>query len=162
MEATLVVVAGRANKDTVALQLPTVIGRSQDATLSVAHRTISRRHCEVFEVEGLLMIRDLGSLNGTVVDGQRIAEAPLCPDDEFSIGPLTFRAQYEYNGDRSNVPAVKLADDQKRRSNVDAKKQLPDFPTVEGSPRSDSAGAPVEDEAEELTEAEDRESGGRQ
>ena len=157
MEAKLVVVAGKANKDTVTLQLPSVIGRSREATLSVAHPTISRRHCEVFEVEGLLMIRDLGSLNGTLVGAQRIREAPLCPDDEFTIGPLTFRAQYEYHGDPSSVPAVKLAGKEKQQPKVDAKEQLPDFKTVERTPRSNSADAPGEDEVEELTESEDPE-----
>ncbi len=94
MEAKLIVVGGKASKAKIALKLPTVIGRSREAGLTIAHPMISRRHCEVFEADGLLMVRDLGSLNGTVVGGQRVKESPLPPDAEFTVGPLTFRAEY--------------------------------------------------------------------
>ena len=83
-----------------------MIGRSREADLTIAHPMISRRHCEVFEVDGLLMVRDLGSLNGTLVGGQRVKQSPLPPDAEFTVGPLTFRAQYNYAGDRHALPAA--------------------------------------------------------
>ena len=51
------------------------------------------------------MLRDLGSLNGTMVGGRRVKEAPLPPQAEFTIGPLTFRAEYQYEGDLSKLPA---------------------------------------------------------
>ena len=107
----MIVVGGKATKGKIDLKLPTLIGRSREAQLTVAHPMISRRHCEIYEVDGLLMIRDLGSLNGTVVGGQRISESPLCPDNEFTVGPLTFRAEYEYDGDLSAVPAPKVVED---------------------------------------------------
>jgi pSer/pThr/pTyr-binding forkhead associated (FHA) protein len=56
---------------------------------------VSRRHCEIFESGGFLKIRDLGSLNGTFVRKQQIQEAELHPNDEITIGPLTFRVEYE-------------------------------------------------------------------
>jgi pSer/pThr/pTyr-binding forkhead associated (FHA) protein len=105
MEARLTVVSGKTNKKTIALTPPTKIGRSRDADLTVPHPMISRRHCEVFETDGLLMLRDLGSLNGTMVGGRRVKEAPLPPQAEFTIGPLTFRAEYQYEGDLSKLPA---------------------------------------------------------
>lgn len=108
MEAKLIVVGGKANRDTVTLKLPAVIGRSRDADLTVAHPMISRRHCQVFEVDGLMMIRDLGSLNGTVVEGQRVTRAAVRPQDEVTVGPLTFRAQYEYHGDLDSVPPPEI------------------------------------------------------
>ena len=66
MDAKLVIVGGKANKGPISLKLPTVIGRSREADLTVAHPMISRQHCRLFEVDGLLKIRDLGSLNGHV------------------------------------------------------------------------------------------------
>jgi len=131
MEAKLIVVSGKANKGEVALNLPTVIGRSRDVKLTVAHPMISRQHCEVYEVDGLLMIRDLGSLNGTVVKGQRISEAPLCPGDELTVGPLTFRAEYEYEGDLDSVPPAKLAEE--TTPLVPGAAEVPDFSFVEAS-----------------------------
>ncbi len=104
VQAKLTVVDGKASKRTVALRLPTTIGRSRDADLTVAHPQISRKHCELIESDGLVIIRDMGSLNGTYVDCKRIKEAPLPPDATFTIGPLTFRVQYELDGNRGPLP----------------------------------------------------------
>lgn len=106
MEVRLTIVGGKANRKVVTVQLPAVIGRSREADLTIAHPMVSRRHCELFEVQGLLRIRDLGSLNGTLVAGKEITEAPLRPNDEFSIGPLTFRVEYEYGGDVTVVAPI--------------------------------------------------------
>jgi hypothetical protein len=110
MQAKLIVVGGKASKREVLLKLPSTIGRSREADLTVAHPMVSRKHCEAYEVGGLLMIRDLGSLNGTYVGGKRIREAPLPPNREFTVGPLTFRARYEYSGDLNHLPPVVLAE----------------------------------------------------
>ncbi len=98
MDAKLVIIGGKASKGPISLKLPTTIGRSREAGLTVAHPMISRQHCELFEVEGLLRIRDLGSLNGTFVGQEKIAEADLYPQSQFTVGPLTFRVEYEYTG----------------------------------------------------------------
>ena len=139
MKAKLIVVGGKATKRSISLTLPTVVGRSQQADLTVGHRTISRRHAELFEKAGLLMIRDLGSLNGTIVDGQRIKEAPLPPGAEFTIGPLTFQVQYEYKSEQSDVPPRPLA---KKAGNngatVAAATDLPDFEPVEEEPTKEA------------------------
>ena len=107
MQVRLVVVAGTTNTSSVELhKFPTIIGRSREAGLTVAHPLISRRHCEISENDGLLMIRDLGSLNGTHLGGARIREAAISPNAEFTVGPLTFRAEYDYDGDLTELPPV--------------------------------------------------------
>ncbi|MCE5303553.1 MAG: FHA domain-containing protein [Planctomycetaceae bacterium] len=111
MKAFLLVVGGKASKKKIGLKLPLVIGRGRDAGLKIGHPMVSRHHCELFETDGLLMVRDCGSLNGTLIDGRRIKESPLLPDAEFTIGPLTFRAEYDYAGDRQKLPAAVPADD---------------------------------------------------
>lgn len=96
MEAKLIVVGGKANKAEVPLSLPATIGRGRDAHLTVAHPTVSRRHCLVYELDGVLMVQDKGSLNGTFIDGERVdADRILRPGQTLTIGPLTFRAEYE-------------------------------------------------------------------
>ncbi len=152
MEAKLLVVGGKASKGSISLKLPTVIGRSREATLTIAHPMISRRHCEVYEADGLLMIRDLGSLNGTVIGGQRIKEAPLPPDGEFSIGPLTFRAQYQYAGELDGLPAPVLAERKAAAPAAGAWTDSPDFQALDDAvpfdPQSDpSAAGPAAEEA---------------
>ncbi|HVX11205.1 MAG TPA: FHA domain-containing protein [Pirellulales bacterium] len=99
MEAKLVVVGGKANKSEVKLKLPAMLGRGRDADVTVAHATVSRQHCLIYELDGALVVRDNGSLNGTVVDGERIKESVLKPGQSLTIGPLTFRADYEHSGE---------------------------------------------------------------
>ena len=96
MEAKLVVVGGDVQTRQYELHLPAVIGRSRSTDLTLGHPLVSRQHCEVFESNGMLMVRDLGSLNGTFVGETRIAEQaiPVKPGDLLTIGPVTFRAEY--------------------------------------------------------------------
>ncbi len=157
MDAKLVVVGGKASKESVSLKLPTVIGRSRQATLTVAHPMVSRKHAELYEADGLLMIRDLGSLNGTRIDGKRIKQAPLPPDAEFTIGPLTFQAKYEYEGDLSKLPAAVPADEPARDvETTEVWGESPDFelideepsaktPQAKEKPVKESTGDPFED-----------------
>ena len=131
MDAELIVVGGKASKRTIKLKLPMVIGRGRHARLTIAHPMVSRRHTELFERDGLLMVRDLGSLNGTLLGGQRIQEAPLPPDTEFSIGPLTFRAQYKYAGDLAKLPAPILdAKGAAAPASPSGDTELPDFEAI--------------------------------
>lgn len=111
MKAKLVVVGGNTSKRVVDLKLPTVVGRSREADLTVAHPSISRRHCEIFEHDGLLLVRDMGSLNGTTIDGRRIEQAPLLPNGQFCIGPVTFQVKYVYEGelDLDAIPVTQYA-----------------------------------------------------
>ncbi len=74
----------------------TVIGRRQQCDLCIPLMVISRRHCELNCDDNLLKIRDLGSRNGTYVNGKRIEEETvLNPGDEFSVGPLSFITQID-------------------------------------------------------------------
>ncbi len=106
MEAKLIVVGGKTNRGEIPLKLPTTIGRSRQATLTVAHPMISRQHCEIYERDGLLMLRDLGSLNGVLLGDKRVNLAPLPPGTEFTVGPLTLRVEYQYSGDLAALPPI--------------------------------------------------------
>lgn len=73
----------------------TVLGRRQDCDLRVPTKDVSRQHCAV-EVEGdKLVVKDLGSANGTFVNGKRVAEQALKPGDRVRVGPVTFVVQIE-------------------------------------------------------------------
>ena len=86
MQPKLIVVGGKASKREVSLKLPCTIGRSREADLTVAHPMVSRKHCEVFERGGLVMARDLGSLNGTWLGGSPVRELALGPGDRLELG----------------------------------------------------------------------------
>lgn len=97
LNAKLVVVGGEAKRTEVRLKrFPTVIGRGKDVTLTLPHKLVSRRHCEIFQKNGYLAVRDLNSTNGTFVNNQRIeSEQILGPDQLLTLGTVTFRAVYE-------------------------------------------------------------------
>ena len=61
---------------------------------------VSRQHCELTEEDGVLMVRDLGSTNGTLLQGRRIDAAPLLPGTQFTVGPLTFTRRLQVCGQR--------------------------------------------------------------
>lgn len=62
------------------------IGSGKQNDLSIEDSTISKRHCEITVEEGGYRINDLGSTNGTYVQGVRITSAYLNPGSEFQIG----------------------------------------------------------------------------
>ncbi len=63
-----------------------VIGRRSDADIHLDEPTMSGRHARIFGAEDEVRIRDLESLNGTHVNGERIEEVPLRPGDQIKIG----------------------------------------------------------------------------
>ncbi|MHC4624008.1 MAG: FHA domain-containing protein [Planctomycetota bacterium] len=74
----------------------TVIGRRSDCDLHVPLKPVSRRHCQVNRDQGVLKIRDLGSRNGTYLNGERIEnEAVVKAGDQIKVGPLTFVLQID-------------------------------------------------------------------
>ena len=103
LNAKLVIVGGGdARVSEIHLQLPTTIGRSREAKVKLPHPLVSRKHCEVFERDGQLFVRDLGSLNGTYVDSHKIeSEQALQPNQLLTLGTVTFRAIYEAADDVS-------------------------------------------------------------
>jgi pSer/pThr/pTyr-binding forkhead associated (FHA) protein len=62
-------------------------GRHPESDIFLDDITVSRRHVEITAADGgAFMIRDVGSLNGTYVNRERIDEAALAPGDEVQIG----------------------------------------------------------------------------
>ncbi|MGA1193411.1 MAG: FHA domain-containing protein [Kiritimatiellia bacterium] len=66
------------------------IGRSSDADIMLLDDKVSRRHCSIHFADGGLMIMDLNSKNGTLVNGERIDTARLAPSDVIKVGSYSF------------------------------------------------------------------------
>src|SRR6478735_547908 len=73
----------------------TVIGRREDCDFRIPLGDISRKHCRIIKEENVLKIEDLGSSNGTYINGKRIHEAELQPGDTVQIGPVVFVTQLD-------------------------------------------------------------------
>jgi len=95
LNAKLVVVGGEVKTTEIKLKLPCIIGRGKGSTVTLPHPLVSRQHCELFEADGQLWVRDLGSLNGTYVNNEKITEIVLQPNELLTVGTVTFRAVYE-------------------------------------------------------------------
>ena len=69
----------------------TVLGRHEDCDVVIEHSSLSKRHCLLVKTDGLLVIRDLATTNGTKVKGQRVRWAALLPEDRVSFGGYKMR-----------------------------------------------------------------------
>lgn len=68
-----------------------VIGRSPECHLCAGSTSISRRHCMIRRTDNRITVQDLGSRNGTLVNGHKITEeTELASGDTISIGTLEF------------------------------------------------------------------------
>jgi predicted component of type VI protein secretion system len=79
----------------IKLRLPAIIGRGKGSTIALLQPLVSRQHCELFEADGKLWVRDLGSLNGTYVNNEKVTESEIPPSELLTVGTVTFRAVYE-------------------------------------------------------------------
>jgi hypothetical protein len=68
-----------------------VLGRSSGCHLVLGDDTVSRRHAELWLAEGRWYLRDLGSSNGTWVNGRAVVEAEVRPGDVVLLGGCELR-----------------------------------------------------------------------
>src|SRR5215207_3063111 len=66
-----------------------VIGRAVSAAVRLNDDGISRRHCRVLSIGGQVIIEDLGSANGTLVNGEMIQQHALKEGDKIRLGATT-------------------------------------------------------------------------
>ena len=80
-----------AGKEVVVRSDKFFIGRAQECHLRANSDAISRRHCAITATADQIAIRDLGSRNGTLVNGEKISGIhDLKVGDQLRVGPLEF------------------------------------------------------------------------
>lgn len=85
--AELVIVRGPYAGERFVLDIPEItIGRDPSCEVFLNDRTVSRRHAHLSIQDGLAVIEDLGSLNGTWVDGAIISQSVLHSGSNIQIG----------------------------------------------------------------------------
>jgi pSer/pThr/pTyr-binding forkhead associated (FHA) protein len=77
---------------------PVTIGRDREADIRLDDRWVSRFHCEIDQIHGTLVVRDLHSRHGTHINGRRVEENLLMPGNRLGIGMSTFLVSYERTG----------------------------------------------------------------
>jgi len=69
-----------------------VVGRSSKlCDVVVEHTSVSKQHCMLVKTDGLLYLRDLGSTNGTRVNGQRVIRGAWLPGDMLTLSGVSYR-----------------------------------------------------------------------
>lgn len=114
----LIVLAGAKEGTEIPLKKEKfVIGRASDCTLRAGSEAISRHHCAIKRGDEGLSVRDLGSRNGTYVNGDKIAEeVRLKNGDTLRVGPLEFRIDAPQDIKRDKKPKVKSVSEAVGRS----------------------------------------------
>ncbi len=89
-----------------------MIGRRSSSDVCLDFENVSGKHCELKFFHGLWHIRDLGSRNGTTVNGLKIAnEQSVLPDVQIGIANHFYTIDYEPAGPASVVGAAEMMDD---------------------------------------------------
>jgi pSer/pThr/pTyr-binding forkhead associated (FHA) protein len=97
----LTVISGPDGGSSVEIERELVIGR-EGADLTIADPELSRRHALVRPVDGGVVVEDLGSTNGTFVDGERVTIATMTADGLIRLGATELRLELDL---RTTMPA---------------------------------------------------------
>ncbi len=87
----------KAKVKKVLLKSDTIIGRSTECGLRIASNEVSRQHCKICIGEDGVTVRDLGSSNGTFVNGYQLepeTDYEIAPDSELSLGGIKFFVRF--------------------------------------------------------------------
>jgi pSer/pThr/pTyr-binding forkhead associated (FHA) protein len=82
--------ADESTAERITFRLPSgsvkTIGRSTGAEFMLDAALVSRLHCQLSATDDVLRVKDLGSTNGTFVNGKRITSARLQDGDRLAVG----------------------------------------------------------------------------
>lgn len=129
MNVQFVVTRPASKARTFVVRLPLLVGRGEEAKFRIQQDRVSRKHCEFFEQDGRVYLRDLGSTNGTFLNGELIetsTKIPLEPGVLVKVGSLEFRIEFAADGSAPPPqPAPEAADGDKTVDLADAADSAP-------------------------------------
>lgn len=143
MDVRFVIMSPASRKAAHAVRLPVLVGRSDEAKFRVQQDSVSRRHCELFLQDDAVFVRDLGSTNGTLINGERIAASTATvvpPGAQIRVGGVVFRVEYEPT---ACAAAEERGDDTVPMAVVDRTSESPEpdaEPQPDAEPATESAG----------------------
>ena len=95
-QITVTILAGPEQGQVHKINRPTTtVGRSNTCEVVLTDPLISRQHCQILLGMGGVMLRDLGSTNGTFLNGTRIIESAIRNQDVISVGNTRLRFAVE-------------------------------------------------------------------
>ncbi len=72
-----------------------IVGRTDEADLVIQDPSVSRRHAKISIRDKSVMLQDMGSVNGTKVNLEKINRSIIVPGDVVTIGNVSFLLCYE-------------------------------------------------------------------
>jgi sigma-B regulation protein RsbU (phosphoserine phosphatase) len=105
------------------------IGRAAECTIPIKDRYLSRKHAEIIAVNGTWLLKDLGSANGTYLNGARVErDMPLKPGDRIRLGdteivfetPETTTEQLLAVADTAERPSIAIPMQEAEQTRTDA------------------------------------------
>ena len=110
MQVVLVMFRGEGERRSFSLPRDvTVMGRREDCDLRIPLGEVSRKHARLIVDGETLKVEDLGSSNGTFVNGQRVQESQINPGDVIQIGPVLFVVQIDGSPADEDIQAPTFA-----------------------------------------------------
>ncbi len=88
--STILVLSDHHGFKTTLDAFPVVFGRDETSDVLLTSVLVSRQHCEIVQTDEGLVLRDLGSVNGTMINGVPIKEHVLKAGDQLKIGTDVF------------------------------------------------------------------------
>lgn len=102
-------------------QETTVIGRREDCDIRIPLGEVSRKHCRLIMEADTLRLEDLGSSNGTFLNGARVQASAVQPGDQLQIGPVVFTIQIDgVPADDQIQPAAAVSSNEDTRAGATA------------------------------------------
>lgn len=96
MNASLVLVQNDGSQKEIPLsRVRTVIGRETSCQIRIPVSAVSRQHCEVVAEGEKIVLKDLGSSNGTFVNRRRVSHTELAAGDIVGVGPAVFAVRVD-------------------------------------------------------------------
>jgi len=98
MIVRFVVVEPESKKGSHMVRLPLLVGRSRESKFRIQQERVSRRHCQFTVEDGVVFVRDLGSTNGTHLEGTVVpVDHPIRvpPGALVRVGSIGFLVEYD-------------------------------------------------------------------
>jgi len=125
-----------------------VIGRKKECDIRIPASSVSREHCEVRIEGGKVLVKDLGSSNGTYVNRERVQEGELTAGAILAVGPGTFVVRID--GRPAEIDAKKAAATGSAPEPVASAKAPGARPAAPAGGGAKPAGKPALDDSGEL------------
>lgn len=111
MDIRLVVTTGKhAGKALPITRNKFFIGRSPQCQLTLSSDSVSRHHCAILVGKGIVAVHDLGSRNGTYLNGEKVErQKRLRAGDKLRLGPLEFEFRLAGEADQVSKPEAQPA-----------------------------------------------------